>query len=92
MEDEVEVRQLTINTVLKVQDMVNKSAKAKDQEKAQMDLMRSVIRLAVVGAEEISDIEFDTFPLGEITKLSEQILNVSGLGVAGAEAVGNSDP
>ena len=91
MGEEVEVKQLTINSVLKVQEMVNKAAKAKDQEKAQMDLMKSVLRLAVVGADEISDIEFNTFPIGELTALSEQILNVSGLG-AGAEAVGNSTP
>lgn len=88
MGEEVEVRQLTINSVLKVQGMVEKAAKAKDQNKAQMDLMKSVLRLAVVGADEISDLEFDSFPITELTQLSEQILAVSGLGDGAAE-VGN---
>jgi len=88
MGEEVEVRHLTINSVMKVQELVEKAAKVKDVSKGQMDLMKHILRLAVVGAEELTDKEFDGFPIAELTSLSEAILAVSGLG-DGAEAVGN---
>jgi len=36
--------------------------------------------MAVTGANEISDEEFNSFPVGELTSLSESIMNIAGLG------------
>jgi len=79
MGDEVEVRKMSVAEVMKVQDMVKKSSKSKAED-AQLGLLRDVIRLAVVGADEISDKDFDTFPIGELSDLSNEILAFSGLG------------
>ena len=79
MGDEVEVRKLSVSEVMKVQELVKKANKSKSED-AQMGLLRDVIRLAVVGAEEISDEDFNTFPIGELSELSNEILSFSGLG------------
>jgi hypothetical protein len=85
MDDEVEVRKLSVAEVFKVQALVKKSSKKSD-EASQLALLRDVIRLAVVGAHELSDEEFDEFPLGELSELSNNVLNFSGLS---GESAGN---
>lgn len=78
MDDKVSVRKLSVSEVLKVQDLVKKASKKTD-EASQLNLLKDVIRLAVVGADELSDEDFDTFPIGELNKLSNDILSFSGL-------------
>jgi hypothetical protein len=77
MGDEVEVRKLTVKEIFAIQKIVEKADK---DEKSQMKLLRDVIKIAVVGASEITDKEFEDFPLGELTSLSESVMSVSGLG------------
>jgi len=79
MGDEVEIRKLSVAEVMDVQKMVNKATKAKGED-AQLGLLRDVIRLATIGAEEISDEDFNTFPIAELNELSTAILGFSGLG------------
>jgi hypothetical protein len=78
MSDEVEIRKLSVSEVLKVQKLVAKSTKSKS-ESAQIDLLKDVIRLAVIDAETLTDDDFNTFPIGELNELSEEILDYSGL-------------
>lgn len=86
MGDEVEIRKLSVTEVLKVQDLVKKSSKSKSED-AQLGLLRDVIRLSVVGASELSDADFNTFPIGELNEVSNHILRFSGL--AGDDTAGN---
>jgi hypothetical protein len=79
MGDEVEVKKLSVKEVLKIQKIVDKSQKSKTEE-SQLKLLQDVIKVAVVGAEEISEEDFNQFPLGELNKLTESILQLSGLG------------
>jgi len=79
MGDEVEIRKLSVAEVMDVQKMVNKATKAKGDD-AQLGLLRDVIRLATIGAEEITDADFNTFPIAELNDLSTAILGFSGLG------------
>lgn len=79
MGDEVEIRKLSVAEVMDVQKMVNKATKAKGDD-AQLGLLRDVIRLATIGAEEISDADFNSFPIAELNDLSTAILGFSGLG------------
>jgi len=73
MGEEVDVRQLSISSVLKIQELVKKAEKSK-AESAQINLMKDVLRMAVVGAEEMTNEEFDTLPLGELTTWSTKVL------------------
>lgn len=81
MGDEVEVIKLSVGQVLEVQKILNKSAKSKD-ENSQVELIRDVVKLAVVGANELSNEDFKSFPLAELNELSEAIISYSGLGGA----------
>jgi hypothetical protein len=79
MGDEVEVRKMSVSEVMKIQELVKKANKSKSED-AQLGLLRDVIRLAVIGADEITDEDFNTFPIGELSELSNEILSFSGLG------------
>jgi hypothetical protein len=79
MGDEVEVRKMSVSEVMKIQELVKKANKSKAED-AQLGLLRDVIRLAVLGADEITDEDFNTFPIGELSELSNEILGFSGLG------------
>jgi len=79
MEEKVDIKKLSVAEVIKIQELVKKSEKSKS-ETAQVNLLREVIKISVVGADELSNEDFDTFPLGELNSLSEQIMGYSGLG------------
>jgi len=79
MDDEVEVRKLTVGQVLELQKIINTAADSED-EQAQLRLLCDITKIAVVGAEELTDEDFNTFPISELTALSEHIMRLSGLG------------
>lgn len=79
MSDEVEIRKMSVKEVMGVQELVKKANKSKSDD-SQLGLLRDLIRLAVVGAEEISDEDFNSFPIGELSDLSNEVLAFSGLG------------
>lgn len=78
MGDEVEIKKLSVKEVIKVQDLTKAATKSKD-ETSQLGLLKDVIRLAVVGADELTDEDFDQFPIGELNDVSNEILKYSGL-------------
>lgn len=79
MGDEVEVRKLTVGQVMELQGVINAAAESTD-ENAQLKLLCDIIKVAVVGADELTDEDFNTFPISELTNLSEHIMRLSGLG------------
>ena len=79
MNDEVEVKKLTVSEVLHIQELIKK-AQNKKVEYDDMALIKDVVRMAVTGADEITDEEFNEFPVGELTALSSSILRIAGLG------------
>lgn len=79
MGDQVEVKKLSVSEVMKIQEFVKKASKS-SSEATQLDLLKNVIRIAVIGAEELTDADFDTFPIDALSTLSEEIMEYSGLG------------
>lgn len=79
MGEQVEVRKMSVNDVFKIQDLVKNAQKSKD-EKQQLNLLKDIIRISVVGAEELTNDDFDQFPLAELNQLSEKVLEISGMG------------
>jgi len=73
MDGTVEIKVLTVGDVRAIE------AKSKEQEEGgdQLDVLRFVMRLAVVDAEDMTDEDFDGFPVTELTKLSESIMGMS---------------
>jgi hypothetical protein len=78
MGDEVEIRKMSVAEVMKIQELVKKATKSKE-DSAQLGLIKDVIRLAVVDANELTDEDFDQFPIGELNDVSNSILEYSGL-------------
>jgi hypothetical protein len=83
MGEEVEVRKLSVGQVIKVQELTKEFNKKKGSDDASVKLLREVIKLAVVGAEELTDEDFNTFPLEELNQVSEAILALSGVNKTG---------
>jgi hypothetical protein len=74
----VEVRKLNVAQVREFQKLISKEDVEANQEKG-LDLQRYVIRAAVVGAEELTDEEMDSFPLDDLSKLVNEILTLAGV-------------
>lgn len=91
--DEVTIRKLSVSEVMEVQKLVaefggnDKDGNPKDP----MALVRGVVRLGVTGADELTDEDFDTFPIDELNSLVSDVLSFSGIGEDNkeAEAEGN---
>ena len=74
MDDQVQVKQLSVNQVLELQKEL-----AVEDEAESLGSLSKIVRATVVGAEDLSDEEIQSFPLGELVKLSEEVMRVSGL-------------
>lgn len=81
MGDEVEIRKLPVQDILTLQVEIDKAQANNDQ----LGLLRHVLRVAVIGAEELTDEDFNTFPPKDLNELAEEILVYCGLtsGAAG---------
>jgi hypothetical protein len=74
----VEVKKLTVAQVKEFQEVLGK-IKEEESTEGGLEIQRKVIRMAVVGAEELTDEELDSFPLDEVIKLSQKILELAGV-------------
>jgi hypothetical protein len=73
--DEVEIKKLSVSQVMELQEIIKKAAKSKDQ----LQVLRDILRIAVVGAEEMTNEDFDTFSPVDLNHLAEEILSYCGL-------------
>ena len=77
MDGEVEIKVLTVGDAKEIDKMTKKlNSKKNGSEADQLELLRFVIRKSVIGAEELTDEEMDSFPITELTKLSEAIMGI----------------
>jgi hypothetical protein len=88
MDETVEVSKLTVAQVKEFQKELGASKSVEDEESG-LKIQRTIIRMAVVDAAELTDDELDSFPLVELTKLTQKILELAG--VAGTSE-GNDSP
>jgi len=77
----VEVRKLSVAQVKEFQEEL-KRVKDLEDENSGLKIQRSVIRMAVVGADELTDEELDAFPLDDLSKLVQSILSLAGVASA----------
>jgi len=76
MGEDITVSKLTVGEVIEIQEQ----AKAlKDDDTSGLDLLRKVIRIAVKDAAELSDEDFNSFPMEELSTLSNNIMKFSGM-------------
>lgn len=79
MDQDIEILKLTVSQVLEIQEL------AKDMEKNQsdansMDILMLVVKSGAPELNELTEEEIRTFPMDELTKLSNEIMKYSGLG------------
>lgn len=77
MGEDIKISKLSVSEVLEIQER----AKALEKDEAEgFNILRTVIRASVAGAKDLSDEDFNDFPLDELSKLSNEIMKFSGIG------------
>jgi len=76
MGEDVKLSKLSVQEVFIIQE---KAKSVEGDEKAGFELLKEVVRLAVEDAKDLSDQDFDTFPMDELSKLAGEVMKWSGL-------------
>jgi hypothetical protein len=77
MGEDIKISKLSVSEVMEIQN----KAKAIDGDETQgLQILRVVIRSAVEGGSDLSDEDFEGFPMEELSKLSGEIMKFSGIG------------
>jgi hypothetical protein len=77
MGEDVKISKLSVSEVLEIQER----AKQVDKDDSEgFNILKTVIRSSVEGAKDLSDQDFNDFPLDELSKLSSEIMKFSGIG------------
>jgi len=75
--EDVKISKLSVAEVMEIQSKA-KSIEASD-DTGGFEILKTVIRLAVDGAKELSDTDFNDFPMEELQKLSTEVMKFSGI-------------
>lgn len=74
--EDVKISKLTVAEVMEIQDL----AKVQETDDSSgFELLKRVIKMSVEGGEELTDEDFKSFPMDELTKLSQAIMRFSGV-------------
>jgi hypothetical protein len=76
----VTISKLTVAEVMEIQKASDVSA---DDQNSGLAVLRQIINSSVEGGKDLSDDDFNGFPMDELTKLSNAIMNFSGIGESG---------
>jgi hypothetical protein len=78
----VKISKLNLDEVMQIQRLAKEMEANKDNasDDAGMDLLKMVIRQSAEGATDLSDEDFATFPMDELSKLADDIMKFSGMG------------
>lgn len=79
LNEEIKISKLSVSEVLEIQE---KAKASETEETSGFDLLKRVVRMSAEGANELTDEDFDTFPMDELSKLSNEIMKFSGIGSA----------
>jgi hypothetical protein len=76
MGEDVNISKLSMAEVIEIQE---RAKKLENDESGGIDVLTTVIRSAVEGADDLSDDDFQQFPMDELAKLSNEIMKFSGV-------------
>jgi hypothetical protein len=77
MGEDIKISKLSVSEVMDIQV---KAKAVEGDESAGLELLKCVIMASAEGAEELADEDFQTFPMDELSKLSNEIMKFSGIG------------
>jgi len=81
----VELRRFTVTEVKKLSAAGEKMGDGQDFEE-QLKLIRLTLRMGVIGAEKMTDKDFDSFAMADLVELVEMVMSRNGLGSGAADA------
>ena len=76
MDGEIEIKALTVGEVKSIDRKTKVMQKKKEEDQNQLEILSHMVRLSVVGAEKMTEKEFESLPLEEVKKLSNTIMGV----------------
>lgn len=79
LNQEVEIKQLTVKAIKDLQVSLEKGKGSKNAMLSNVATLTSIFRAAVVGAEDMTDKDFEKFPVSALTELSNEILKFNNL-------------
>ena len=77
MGEDVKISKLSVAEVMDIQ---NKAKTLEQDDSAGFDVLKTVIKAAVEGGSDLTDQDFENFPMDELSKLSAEIMKFSGIG------------
>lgn len=77
MNTDLTINKLTVDEVMEIQV---KAKNIEGNEEEGFNVLKHVIKSSADGAKDLSDDDFKTFPMDELSKLSNEIMKFSGLG------------
>lgn len=77
--DTVEVQKLSVAQVRTFQKELESVKETAEEGESGIAVQRTIIRLGVVGAAELTDEELDSFPLDDLSELAKAVLEQAGV-------------
>lgn len=77
MGEDIKINKLSVAEVMSIQEKAK--GLTEDSEEG-ISVLRSIIRSAVESGDLLTDDDFQTFPMDELSKLSNEIMRFSGIG------------
>jgi len=77
MDGDVQIKVLTVGDAKLIEAKTKALQALPEAKQDQLEILRFVIRTSVIDADQLTDEELDSFPISELTKLSENIMGVS---------------
>jgi hypothetical protein len=78
LDDTVIISKLSVDDVMEVQTLAKEIEESKN-ENAGIEILKLVISKAVEGGSELTEEDFNSFPMDELSKLANDIMKFSGM-------------
>ena len=77
MGEDIKISKLSVSEVMSIQE---KAKSLEGDDAAGFGILKTVIISAVEGGADLTDADFESFPMDELSKLSAEIMKFSGIG------------
>ena len=84
MSEDIKIAKLTVAEITDIRAQAKKAQDSPD-DADNLDILKSIIRNSVEGGKDLSDDDFNAFPMDDLSKLSSEIMKFSGLEAAAGE-------
>lgn len=78
MGEEIKISKLSVSQIVEIQETAKSVEGSKDDSKG-FEILKTIIKASVEGASELTDDQFDGFPMDELSNLSNAIMAFSGI-------------